>query len=62
MKCNFSISYHCSFSAVGNQIAIIFVQADVWEGGYAHTNVDNHILKICSFGEHMLSKYLTYES
>lgn len=62
MKCNFSLSYHCRSFPVGTQMVLIFVHADVWKGGFAHAKVNNHILKICSIREHMLSKYFMYES
>lgn len=39
------------------QMTVIFVHTDVWEGGFAHKNMNNDVFKICSFREHMLPDY-----
>lgn len=61
-KQNFSISYRGSSFPVSTQMTMIFVHTDVGEGGFAHTTMNNHGLKICSFRERMLSKYFLYDS
>lgn len=54
VKHNFCIFYHSSPFPTSTQMTGIFVHTGVWEGGFAHKNMNNDVFKICSFREHVL--------
>lgn len=58
IKHNFCISYHSSPFLMNTQMTVTFVHTNVWEGGFAHKNMNNDVFKICSFRENVLPRLL----